>query len=75
VKVEAQPTLTRVRVCDAADGADCAQPRYEGDVSFGSPVALCPSSSAVTYRELDPATGAYASAVTARCDAATDIEL
>lgn len=75
VKVEAEPSLTRVRVCDSAEGADCAQPRYEGDVTFGAPVSICTSAASVTYRELEPTSGALGAAVTARCDESTDVEL
>jgi len=75
VKVEPEPSMTRVRVCDSADGADCAQPSYEGDVGFGAPVAVCTSAASVTYRELDLGSGVYAAAITARCDESTNIEL
>jgi len=75
IKVEPDPSLTRVRVCDSADGADCAQPRYEGDVGFGAPVAVCTSAAGVIYRELDPLSGAYSAPITARCDDSIDVEL
>jgi len=75
VKIEPEPSVTRVRVCDLADGEDCAQPPYEGDIGFGAPVTVCTNSAEVTYRELDPASGAYSAAITARCDDTTNVEL
>ncbi len=75
VKLESEPSATRVRVCDAADGEECAEPRYDGDVTFGAPVAICASAASVSYRELDPVSGAWAAPVTARCDGSTDVEL
>jgi hypothetical protein len=73
VKVEPQPAATQVRVCDAA--TNCSQAIFEGNVGYGSPVAICTSSAGVNYRELDPATGSYGASTHARCESSTNVEL
>ena len=75
VKIEAVPELTRVRVCALSDGADCATPRYEGEVRFSAPVSVCAAGEQLLYRELDSATNTYGAATEARCEDGIDVEL
>jgi hypothetical protein len=75
VKVDSAPDPTRVRVCALVDGADCATPRYEGEVRFSAPVSVCSDGDQLLYRELDPATNAYGAATHARCESEIDVEL
>jgi hypothetical protein len=75
VKVEPQPTQTHVRVCDESAGPACAQPHYDGNVRFGSPVNFCTDTDQVTYQELNSATGSYGAPISARCDATYNVEL
>jgi hypothetical protein len=74
-RVDANPATAAVRVCDSAEGSDCAAPLFEGAVTYGTPQPICSSADTVSYRELDAVTGSYGPPIVARCDAATNVEL
>lgn len=74
-KVEAEPAMTHVRVCEPATSSGCATWIFEGDVTFGTPHEVCAAGEAITYQELDPAQGSYGPPTEARCEEGRDVEL
>lgn len=74
-KIESAPPTVHVRVCASAEGPACAQPLFEGDVSYGSPVSICSAGTEVFYQELDPVSGELGPATAAACSAQRNVEL
>ncbi len=74
-KIDADPSSTQVRVCEASAPAECTTWLYEGSLTEGQTVPICAASGSVIYQELLPSTETYAPPIEARCDAGGRIEI